>query len=414
MKCITLLLDGAADRSYAELNNLTPLQYAHTPILDQLASQSQCGLMTVYREGVALGTDLAHQLLFNYQLEEYPSRTVFDLIGESVEIQRDALYLRCSIATVKKHNGFQLEHRFTPFLSDEEIKAMTPALEYSVDGFHFEFIHSYDSHGFIKVTGDVSDQISDSDPFRKGQYVMAVEPFETEEIKAVKTASAVNAYLHHSYDVLSKHGVNEQRQLGNQPIGNIILTKWAGIYRPVESFHIRNGLSGVIIGKSKLLYGIATYLKMGYRSYETFDEAITLALQAEEDYVHLHTKAPDEASHKKDPMRKVKALEEIDQKLAPLLAFEGLLIVTSDHSTPSSGRNIHSGESVAFMARGEYIRRDAVTQFNEIHCARGSLMLHGSDYMQYIINATDRSALYHLRQGKVKRHFILNEVNRLL
>lgn len=416
MKCITLLLDGASDRSYAELDGKTPLAYAHTPNLDKIAADSQCGLLTGLGEGLSLGTDLAHMLLFGYQLDEYPNRSVIDAIGEQVDVGPHDLLLRASVATVEKRDGYWLENRFTPQLTDGEIEEMIPDLNWEADGVRFRFVHSYDSHGFVILSGrGLSDHVSDSDPFHSPQYVMAVEPFEAKGKDApARTATLINRYIKFTHEQLSGHPVNQRRREAGQQAGNLILTKWAGRMQSVEAFARRNGMEGCLIGQSKLLQGVAQFVGMDYESYATFGEGLYKALESKADYVHLHTKDPDTAAHKKSPKLKVEALEAIDRELEPLLAFDGLLVVTSDHSTPCAGSMIHSGESNAFMARGAYIRQDQVSAFHEVACAGGSARLTARDLMNYVINATDRGALYHLRQGGVKRNYVVRAVNKLL
>lgn len=113
MKTITLLLDGVGDRSYEVLGGKTPLQYANTPNLDKLAVTSQCGLMMPHKLGCSLGTDLAHFLLFGYEMKEYPGRAVIDAIGEKHNLDKDTLVLRTSFATVEKKDGYYLKNRFT-------------------------------------------------------------------------------------------------------------------------------------------------------------------------------------------------------------------------------------------------------------------------------------------------------------
>lgn len=414
MKCITLLLDGASDRSYESLDFKTPLQYANLSHLDSIARDSQCGIMTVLEEGRVLGTDLAHFLLFSNSISDYPGRAIIDALGEDLLIDDQTLYLRASLASVVYNEGYELLHRFTPDLLDEEIKTLIADLKTTIDGYDFSFHHSYDSHGFVLVRGPVDDRVSDSDPFMRGSYVMAVEAYETTDSQAKRTADAINQYIKYTYDILSKHVINEKRLRENQSLSNIILTKWAGMNRVLPSFEEKNGMKGVIIGQSNLLKGMAKLLKMDYYHYDDFNEAVNYALSCPYDYVHLHTKTPDTASHKKDPHLKVKALETIDEMIQPLMDFNGLLIVTSDHSTPSSGLMIHSGESVAFMAKGEYIRRDDVLSFDEISCSKGSLYLMGKDFMPYIIGAVDQGVMYHLRQGNHRKNHQIKNVNKLL
>ena len=50
-----------------------------------------------------------------------------------------------------------------------------------------------------------------------------------------------------------------------------------------------------------------------------------------------------------------------------------LVVVTSDHSTPSSGEMIHAGEPVPLMMHGQWTRRDRVDRFDEIEVASGAL-----------------------------------------
>ncbi len=417
MKTITLLLDGAGDRTYKELGDKTPLEYASTPNLDEIAKASATGLLTPLEEGVSLGTDLAHFLLFGYGLEEYPNRAVIDAIGEKVVFSSQDLMLRASFADVSRsEDGYMLKSRFTKDLSQEEIRRLIPDLDTEFDGLKFTCIPSYDSHCFIRIQSDqvrLSPKVSDSDPFYTPQYAMLVEAFETDEESAIFTASAINRFLRRAHSVLHTHSVNVQRRAQGLEEGNFILTKWAGLRLPCEDFKTRNGMSVTLIGASKLLEGLSQYIGMDFVKYENFKDALHLALDSDKDYVHLHTKAPDEASHKKNPFLKVKAIEEIDRQIAPLLSFEGLLIVTADHSTPCSGKMIHSGESVPFMAKGTFVRRDTVKAFSENACAGGGLRLTGSSFMKYIHSATDRGNLFHLRAGSRRRNFRPLDVKRL-
>ncbi|WP_430886362.1 alkaline phosphatase family protein [Fusibacter sp. JL216-2] len=418
MKTITLLLDGVGDRSYDLLGGKTPLEYAKTPNLDKIAQTSQCGLMTPLQVGASLGTDLAHFILFGYKTHEYPNRAVIDAIGENVSLNKDDLILRASFADVSHDGqGYLLNSRFTKDLSAKEINDLIQAVDCQFDGWQFKCIHSYDSHGFVIVSRtdgkEISSEVSDSDPFYAPQYVMKIEPFETVDPISEETANAINRFLKRTHDILQGHEVNKNRAFKGEQAANFILTKWAGRYTGVEPFQIRTGMRGQLLGQSKLLNGLSHYVGLDFQSYETFDEAVHLALSSEYEYVHLHTKAPDEASHKKSPMKKVEALEEIDKSIETLLDFEGLLIVTADHSTPCAGEMIHSGESVPFMARGEYVRQDRVDAFNEVACANGSVMLTGADFIHYIHSASDRGNLYHLRVGNKWRNYRPTKVNKL-
>ncbi|MGM0379798.1 MAG: alkaline phosphatase family protein [Bacillota bacterium] len=415
MKVINLLLDGIGDRSYKILDNKTPLDYAKTPNLDLIAKKSQCGLMTPLDYGKVLGTDLAHFILFGYTLKEYPNRSVIDALGEGIKLDKETLVLRASFANVeKKEDGFLIKERFCKDLKKEEIKKIIKKINRNIDGFKFKVIHSYDSHLIILVKGKkLSKNISDSDPFYSPQYAMKVEPFETNKDLAYKTSKLINKFLKENFLILDNLDFNKKRKEMNLKKANFILTKWAGKYKSLDSFKKRTGKSGLILAKSDLFKGISEILDINYLRYKSFDDAIDLALKSKKEYIHLHTKLPDSASHKKDPFLKVKEIEKIDKKIEKLLDFKGLLIVTGDHSTPCSGKMIHSGESVPFMAKGEFVRVDDVKEFNEISCSKGSMFIKGKDFIPFVQNASDSAKLYHLRQGNKRYNYRIKNINKL-
>jgi 2,3-bisphosphoglycerate-independent phosphoglycerate mutase len=71
-----------------------------------------------------------------------------------------------------------------------------------------------------------------------------------------------------------------------------------------------------------------------------------------------------------------------------------LLAVTSDHSTPSSTRLIHSGEPVPLMFLGKGVRRDEINAFDEVSCAGGALgLVRGSEFMHWVLNYLERAKL---------------------
>lgn len=415
---ITLLLDGVADRSYKELDYKTPLQYAKTPNLDKIARKSQCGLMNVLDEGIALGTDLAHFIMFGYDISEYPNRAIVDALGEDIDIENWDLVLRISFASVVKKNGYFINERFVENLEFSSIDEILDIISFEMDGYYFKAIHSYDSHGFLLIKRknnglvQLSDCISDSDPFYSNMYVMKVESFESNE--GDYTANLINKYLKLVNLRLEMAEFNKTRKENNLLKVNFILTKWAGSYRKIESFYGRVGMRGVVLAKSNLFKGLCKLLSIDFIKYSSFEEAVDMACTLDYDYIHLHIKDTDIASHKKDPFLKVKIIEDIDKKIKKILEYKKLLIVTADHATPCSGKMIHSGESVPFMACGKYIRIENVSRFNEIDVINGSLRLKGKDFINYIHSANDMGTLYHLRNGKKRRNYINKNINKLM
>ena len=417
MRAILILLDGLGDRASEILNNKTPLQFAKTPNLDRLAENGMCGLMTTYKEGIPLGTEVAHFLLWGYSLEEFPGRGVIEALGEDIEIEKNAIYLRASLGFVKKdEKGFLVIDRRTKDISREEIEKLVDSLPTCVDGYKFELFYSFDVHFILNIkerNGWISDKISDSDPFYKNRYVMKVKAIrelcksEVEYSKAKDTARALNKYLLNVYKILQNHKINRKRRKLEKMPANFLLTKWASRYKRVESFKEKWGMNAVILAESSLFKGLAKFLGMDFIKIESFEEGIDLIPELDYDFIHLHTKETDEAAHTKNPLNKVKVIEKIDKLIGNLkLREDDLLIITADHSTPSVGNLIHSGESVPILFYGKNVRVDNVKEFNEISCSNGHLRIRGEELMHLILNYTDRALLYGLRSGDRLRYYI--------
>ncbi|MFU8652510.1 alkaline phosphatase family protein [Methanotorris formicicus] len=415
MRTILVLLDGLGDRPSKALNNKTPLEAANTPNLDEFAKRGATGLMIPYKEGIPLGSEVAHFLLWGYSLNDFPGRGFIESLGEDIEVKENEIYLRATFGFVEKCNGGLLvKDRRTKNVTKEEIDELIDSLPNYVNGYEFELKHSYDTHCILIIreeNGWISDKISDSDPFYKNKHVMRVCPIKKlcknkiEYDKAKSTADALNEYLKKCFKELDNHEINRKRSKMEKQKANMLLTKWAGKYKKVESFSERWGMGGVVIGNSSVFKGLARFLGMDYIKCEDFKEAIEMAVDLDYDFIHIHTKEIDEAGHTKKPEFKKEVIEKIDACLNPLLNLEDdLIVITADHSTPSVGNLIHSGESVPITIVGKYVRRDDVKEFNERACAKGSLYIRAYDLMNIILNYTDRALLYGLRPNRILKY----------
>ena len=418
MKIVLLLLDGLGDRPHKVLEGKTPLEYANTPNLDRLCKHAETGIMIPWKQGLPLGTEVAHFILFGYDMKEFPGRGIINALSRDVEIEDNAVYLCTSWAWVEEEDGLAIKERFTKDLSTEEIMELQKVLPRYIDNYSFRWQQSVSIHGVLEIKGEnISSDISDSDPFYDNSYVMKVEAFESNSPAAIQTAEALNIFLKKAYEGLKSSKVNEERISNNKQPANFLLTKWAGRKPNLLTFEEKHGLKACIVGSGLLMYGIAKLLGMDFIRYDSFEEGVQLALNNDYEFVHLHTKETDEAAHTKDPRNKVKVLEEIDRQIGPLvdkaLNEEIFLVVTGDHTTPSCrSRVIHSGEPVPIMFIGKNTRVDDVTSFGERNCAKGSIRMFGSDLMQMLLNFTDRAQFYNYRQGPRELNHIPKKINK--
>lgn len=412
MRVILVILDGIGDRGQHCFSGATPLQAAYTPNLDYLSSIGMNGLYHSLMQGIPMSSENAHFLIFGYDLEEFPGRGYIEAIGKGINLQ-DEVSILCHICCVEKVDDRLILRWGRPDISDSDSKTLIDEIRiFETEGININLIHSGGIDGFLILSGDVSEEITDSDPIYEGKFVMKVAPTNKKKIKksSKKTASALNEYLLWCYERLSQHPLNKERQSKNLLPVNALVTQRAGKKRKLTPFIEKWGMKALSITSGAIYWGLCKAL--GIDTIKVKDTGnvegdlrnrLLLARDAKDyDFIHVHTKMPDEAGHTKNPWYKKEIIEAIDRAMDicvnEIAKDENLLLViTSDHATASSGTMIHTGETVPLTMVGKYVRKDYVCQFNEIACAYGSLgIVKGKELMYLILNFLDRAKLYGL------------------
>jgi len=413
MRCILLLLDGLGDRSHPDLNGRTPLQAAHTPNLDKIAARGMNGLFHAHLQGAALPSELAHFLMFGYRIEEFPGRGAVEALGEGIDIREGDVALLARIFSVSPERNFLFLRHENPTLDRESCRIFHEAVgHFHQGGIAAEFLPTKGIGGILLLRGEVSSAVTDSNPIIEGRPLMEVLPLRplADDPRTRETAEFLNAYLRWSYRTLSEHPLNSERMTKGIPPINAVGTQRAGMLGRLPSFTEKWGLRGLMIASGAVYQGIGQVVGMETRKVEDSDdpgrnlrERLVMAHQAREfDFIHVHTKATDEAGHTKDPLVKQQVIEALDKALdyaveKILPDDEVLFIVTADHSTASSGTMIHTGESVPLVMTGKYTRQDSVGKFDEVSCATGGLSLvRGRELMYLVLNFLDRGKLWGL------------------
>lgn len=411
-RCILIILDGLGDRSFAGLGKKTPLQAARTPHLDALARQGANGLFHADQMGVALPSESAHFSLFGYHRNEFPGRGALEALGAGIEILPDDVAVLAHLVSVKEEGQRLVLHKDRPPAEAGEIAALIQTLAgYESGGIRFRFIQTQGLDGILMLSGSASLYITDTDPMSEGYPLIEVQPWRrfAQDPRTQRTVQALKSYLVWCHKQLGSHAVNQSRQLRGAAPVNALATQRPGRLRPVESFRSRWGLRGLSVSSGYVYWGLCTFLGMDIvKVQETSNagkdltERIKLAINnmGRYDFIHVHSKAPDTAAHTKNPYFKRAVIEALDcglgEALKPLLTDpEVLIVVASDHSTPSTGPLIHSGEPVPMVIVGEGVRRDAVKHFDEVHCSQGVLgLVRGKEFMYLLLNYLDRSKLH--------------------
>ncbi len=418
MKTLVILLDGVGDRVCEELGGKTPLEFAHTPNLDRIATLGETGMMVPYHLGVPVGTDFAHYLLLGYSEENFPGRSIIEGLSHEAVLKKGHLYMVTSWASVNKNQDYEIQNRYLMDLPKEDSLKLGSVIPTTYDGYHFNWQFTTDGHGVLEVGGDnLTAEISDPDGIYPLGCVLQSEPYNTKDPRAKTTSDLINGFMKEMYLRLKEHPVNKKRVTEGLQPANFLLPKWAGMPKKLHSFQEENGMTGEIIGSSTSIRGIAHLFNMQYTPYTTFAEGVKKALASSHEYIHLHTKETDQAGHTKNPFAKVKVLEEIDPLLTPIIDYafkeDILLIVTGDHSTPSIGSMIHSGDPVPIAFLGKHLRTDDVKRFDERSCAKGNIRMNGKDFIPMILDFHERSLFHHFRVGGRKSKYLPTKLNKL-
>lgn len=391
MKTILIILDGLGDRPIAKMGGRTPLQAADTPVLDWLAERSICGQLYALGMGLRPSSDAAHMKLLGVDYDTYyTGRGAIELYGLGKTMFDSDIAIRGNFAQVAL-DGTILDRRAKRQLPSQKILDELALI--TIDDVEFR-LHSNIRHSFaLQLTGpELSSKISDSDPHQEGVHAMKVRPLE-ESHQAKKTAELLNKYISHVGEFLM-----EEYQMARSKCNSILMRSASS--RPIWfDFNEKYGFSSsCCIVNSALENGIGSLLgmerknKKRYQNYqEYYHEIPKMMLEAldKNDFVFLHIQEPDLYGEDGNPQGKLQVIEEIDQTLRFLKKLnpkDHLVIITADHSTPCC-LHAHSGDSVPMLVYGGENRKDDVSRFDEISCAKGGLgTVYGKDFMNMIQN----------------------------
>lgn len=385
MKHIIILGDGMADEPIGSLGGLTPLQYAKTPYMDELARQGVTGRMKTVADGFHPGSEVANMAVLGYDLPTvYEGRGVLEAASIGVELQPGDMAMRCNLICVEEEI---LKNHSAGHITTEEADELIHSLSEQLGS---EQVHFYTgvSYRHLLVIKGGDKRVACTPP-----HDVPLHPFrpllvKAEVPEAQATADLLNELILRSQELLKNHPVNLRRQAEGKDMANSIWP-WSPGYRPAmrtmkEMYGIERG---AVISAVDLIRGIGVYagLKVLHvegatglydTNYEGKAQAALEALK-ENDFVYLHIEASDEAGHEGDVALKVKTIENLDRRaVGPI--YEAVkqwkepvaIAVLPDHPTPCAVRT-HTNQPVPFLIWKSGETPDGVTRFDEFAVAEG-------------------------------------------
>lgn len=387
MKYLVILGDGMADRPMESLGGQTPLEYANTPMMDELASKGETGMVHTIPDGMKPGSDTANLSVLGYDPRRfYSGRSPLEALSIGVPMKDTDIALRCNLVTLSEEEQEYAERTIVDHssgeISTEESTVLLEAVrrELETANFHFYAGTSY-RHCLIWEDGEVTDLAAPHDVL--GQKTGDHLP-ENEQLRAM---------MEKSYEILVDHPVNtERRRRGLNPANSCWF--WgAGTKPALYPFEERTHKKGAMISAVDLLKGIAVGTSMKVITVEGANggldtnyegkaqAAVDVLTSGGCDFVYVHLEAPDEMGHQGSVERKIRAIENLDSRLIKPVV-EGLraageefrMMVLPDHPTPVSIRT-HSAENVPYLLYDSTAERRRVARYNEREAAETGILV---------------------------------------
>ena len=391
MKYIVVLGDGMADEPIAEIGGKTPLAYANTPMMDELAGKSVIGLSATIPEGMSPGSDTANLAVMGYNPKKYyTGRSPLEALSIGVPMKDTDIALRCNIVTVSEEDVPYAERTIIDHssseISTEDAAVLLEAVKEALqDDIYSFYVGTSYRHLLIWDKGQVVPLTPPHDILGKviGDYLPA-------DVK-------LREMMEKSYDILNNHPLNVERAAKGLHKANSVWFWGAGTRPALDNFEEKTGKKGVMISAVDLLKGIAIGAGMKvievpgadgtlHTNYVGKAQAAVDALTKDGyDFAYVHVEAPDEMGHQGSLPNKLEAIESLDAKVIRTVV-EGMkaagedfrLLVMPDHPTPIRCRT-HTSDPVPFLLYDSTMERRKIGFYNEEE-AKASGILYPEGY----------------------------------
>jgi 2,3-bisphosphoglycerate-independent phosphoglycerate mutase len=356
MKYLVIIGDGMADFPIEELGGRTPLMAAKKPHIDRIAREGFCGQAITVPEGFSPGSDVACMSLFGYDpAKYYTGRAPLEAYAMGITMGERDVAFRCNLVYLEPRLPKIIMGDYSAgHISTEEAKAIVTDLNGAIGN---EDLLFYPGVGYrhILIWKDGKSAMSTTPPHDiTGKEVV-------DHMPKGDGAEQVTKLMSDSQIFLKNHPVNRDREgRGNAPANSIWL--WGQGKKPYfPAFFEKHNVRGAVVAAVDLVKGVGavagfdTPLVEGATGYLDTDYGgkarKALELLEQNDIVYVHVEAPDEASHSGSLPEKLKAIENIDEKVVGFLldriGEDVRVLIATDHATPVSTKT-HFGCPVPF------------------------------------------------------------------
>ena len=387
-KAVIFLADGMADDPQMALGGKTPLEFANTPGMDEIARRGINGTFCTLPPGLPTSSDVANMSVLGFQPElNYPGRGPIEAVSQKINLADDDVAWRCNLVYVSEDGilkDFSAGH-----IADKDAAELMAALKAEFDSPQVTFYSGVSYRNLLVLHGkEFSDKIDYFKPDSSQDLPLA-------ELRLSPADDSPEA--RHTVDFLIDLEERVARFLAAHPLnaGRLApanrIWPWSPGRNPkIAGFKERyQGRTGAVISAVDVIKGIGYCSGMevidvpGATGFLDTNYAgkVRAALDAIEkhDLVYIHVEAIDECSHMGDLDKKLQAITDFDAKIVvPVL--EALrdrninFAVLPDHPVPVKLRQ-HTTTPVPLAICGKNIQPDGIGSFSEQLAPTGKLGL---------------------------------------
>ena len=380
MKYVVILGDGMSDEPMEALGGQTPLEYANTPTMDELASKGELGMTQNVPAGMHPGSEIANLSVLGYNpLTDFTGRSPLEALSVGVEMEPDDIIFRANLVTLTEAEPYQAK----TIIDHSSGEISTADADILMDAIRAEFndheIQFYTGTSYRHICVWKQGRPSDLEP-PHDHLTQVIGPHLPQEPRLRKM-------MERSYEILNNHPLNLERAAKGERKANSLWFWGAGTKPSLGSFQEKTGLNGAMISAVDLLKGIA--VGAGIRVYQVegatgslhtnyegkAQAAIQALLEDGCDFVYVHLEGPDEMAHQGLLQEKIQSIEYLDSRiLAPIKdALEAAgephrILVLPDHPNPVRLRT-HTDAPVPYVLYDSTRQMRKIAHYGETEAA---------------------------------------------